>query len=271
MQALPVAAAVARTFCSDLHLLYAMGPGAPGAIVPELGVDVSGVMERDARARLTGIKYSDELQGVRVPIPQVFRRGLGELPQKVAAEEIDLLIMATHGSKGFRHLLLGSVTEDLIRSAPCPVLTVGPHMRMKIGAEFHPKHILFATDATPDSFRALPHAMLFAQRAGCDLTLIHVLPKKSETSPQCKAFAALMQDALHESLPLTAIKKCNPEIIVCFGNPVEEILSVARKRHTELIVMGARSNNHKDSFSRSVSYGVIADANCPVLTVKGRS
>lgn len=271
MQALPLAAAVARTFSSDLHLLYAMDSGAPGITVPELGVDVSGVMERDARARLTGIKYSTELEGVRVPIPQVFRRGLGELPQKIAAEEIDLLVMATHGSKGFRHLLLGSVTEDLIRSIPCPVLTVGPHMRIGIGAEFRPKHILFATDATPDSFRALPHAMLFAQKSRSDLTLVHVLPKGSEKSPQAKAFAALIQDALHECLPLAAIKECSPEIVVCFGNPAEEILNAARKRQSELIVTGARSNNNKGTFSRSISYAVIADATCPVLTVKGRN
>lgn len=271
LEALPLAAAVARTFSSDLHLLYAMTPGGSGTVVPEFGVDVSEVMAGDAFARLVGIKHSDELQGVRVATPEVFRRGLWELPEKIARDEFDLLVMATHGNKGFRHLLLGSVTEELIRTAPCPVLTVSPHVKLKAGAEFHPKHILFATDATADSFRALPHAMLFAQRAGCDLTLVHVLAKGSEMSPQARAFAALMQDALHEALPLTAIKECSPEIVVCFGDPVEEILNAARERESELIVMGARSNANKATFSHSVSYGVIADAKCPVLTVKGRS
>ena len=79
-----------------------------------------------------------------------------------------------------------------------------------------------------------------------------------------------MQDGLHRTLPLTAIKTRNPEIMVRFGNPVKEILESAAERGSELIAMGARSNANKPAFSRSVSYGVIAQAPCPVLTVTGR-
>lgn len=271
LQALPLAAAVARTFSSELSLLYAMTPGANGATVPEMGVDISSVMERDARARLVGMKYSDELAGVRVAMPEVFRSGLIDLPEKIAGDEIDLIILATHGSLGLRHLLLGSFAEDLIHTSPCPVLTMGPHAKVNSEAEFIPKHILFATDATPDSFRALPHATLFAHKAGTDLTLLQVLPKGSEASPQGTAFCALMREALHHALPVSAIKECAPEIVVCFGDTVDEILNAARERQSELIVMGARGNNNKASFSRSVSYGVIAQANCPVLTVRGKN
>ena len=80
-----------------------------------------------------------------------------------------------------------------------------------------------------------------------------------------------MKDGLHRTLPLTAIKNCNPQILVSFGDPVKQILEIARDRGSELIVMGARSNKNKATFSRSVSYGVIAQAPCPVLTVRGRA
>ena len=270
LQALPLAAAIARTFASELHLLYALTPDAYVFAVSEFTPTGASITERDARARLNEIKFSDELQGVTVAAPAVFRRGLNELSQKIACDEIDLVVMATHGSKGFRHLLLGSVTEDVIRTSPCPVLTMGPHVRLNSDAEFYPQHVLFATDATPDSFRALPHAMFFAKKAGCGLTLVHVLPKGHEGSLEANAFAALLQDGLHRALPLTAIRECNPEIAVCFGNPVEEILNIARERESGLIVMGARSNANKATFSRSVSYGMIAEANCPVLTVRGK-
>lgn len=269
-KALPFAAAVARTFSSELHLLYALTRDQYMFAVPEFPQEIATVSEDEARARLNKIKDSRELEGVNVAAPLAFRRGLKDLADKIACDEIDLVVMATHGSKGFRHVLLGSVTEDMIRTSPCPVLTIGPHLSVRADATFQPQHVLFATDGTTDSFRAMSHAIRFARKAGCSLTLVQVLPKGHENSPEANAYAALMQDALHRALPVTAIKECNPEIVVCFGNPVEEILNIARERGTELIVMGARSTANKRTFSRSVSYGVITEANCPVLTVRGR-
>jgi nucleotide-binding universal stress UspA family protein len=270
LKALPLAAAVARSFESELRLLYALSPDDYVFTASEITSNGASITEHDARARLIEIKFSDQLEGVKVAAPQVFRHGLKELGEKIALDEIDLVVMATHGSKGFRHLLLGSVTEDVIRTSPCPVLTVGPHVTLRSDTGFYPQHVLFATDATPDSFRALPHAMLFARKAGCSLTLVHVLSKGHEGSPEADAFAALIHEGLHRALPLSAIKECNPEIVVCFGKPVEEILNIAHERESELIVMGARSNANKTTFSRSVSYGVIAEGGCPVLTVRGR-
>ena len=46
-----------------------------------------------------------------------------------ASENVDLIVMATHGRTGLDHLLLGSVTEKVIARAPCPVLIVPPHGR----------------------------------------------------------------------------------------------------------------------------------------------
>ena len=44
--------------------------------------------------------------------------------ETVGAESVDLIVMATHGRTGLRHLLMGSVTERVVRLAPCPVLTM---------------------------------------------------------------------------------------------------------------------------------------------------
>jgi len=44
----------------------------------------------------------------------------------VAEQDFDLVVMGTHGHSGFRHLLLGSKAERVVRGAACPVLTVGP-------------------------------------------------------------------------------------------------------------------------------------------------
>ena len=65
------------------------------------------------------------------------------------------------------------------------------------------------------------------------------------------------------------MKNCRPEIVVCFGSPIEEILNAAQERDTGLIVMGARRSSKRATFSRSVSYRVTSRATCPVLTVRG--
>lgn len=269
LSALPFAASVARTFQSELKLLHVLVPGEYMFTVPEITSDASGLIERDADARLLALKYSAELRGVKVGLPEVFAGGFRLLAKKIAADDVDLVVMATHGSRGFRHMLLGSVAEDVIHTASCPVLTIGPKAAKTHDTEFRPKHILFATDASADSFRALPYAIQLAQRQCSDLTVVHVLSREHPGTPEAEAFASLMREGLHRGLPLTAIKACNPEIVVSFGNTAEQILNATRERGSQLIVMGARSSTKRPTFSHSVSYGVISQATCPVLTIRG--
>jgi nucleotide-binding universal stress UspA family protein len=49
-----------------------------------------------------------------------------EIVQFAAAEKIDLIVIATHGRSGFKQLFIGSVAERVIRTAPCPVMTMRP-------------------------------------------------------------------------------------------------------------------------------------------------
>ena len=48
------------------------------------------------------------------------------ITETAAAEHVDLIVMATHGRTGFSHLVMGSVAERVVRTAPCPVLTLRP-------------------------------------------------------------------------------------------------------------------------------------------------
>ena len=62
---------------------------------------------------------------------EVTRRVVVGIPYRkiveVADEEkSDLIVMTTHGRTGLSHLVMGSVTEKIVRTAPCPVLTIRP-------------------------------------------------------------------------------------------------------------------------------------------------
>jgi nucleotide-binding universal stress UspA family protein len=54
----------------------------------------------------------------------LFGHGARTIAEYAAARGVDLIVMGTHGRTGVAHLLLGSVAEQLVRTAPCPVLTV---------------------------------------------------------------------------------------------------------------------------------------------------
>jgi len=50
----------------------------------------------------------------------------GEIPRYAREQGIDLIVLSTHGRTGLAHAILGSVAESIVRTAPCPVLTVRP-------------------------------------------------------------------------------------------------------------------------------------------------
>jgi len=69
-----------------------------------------------------------ELEEKGYKVKKILKVGdvIHELLEIIQSEKIDLVVIGTHGRKGFSHFLLGSTTEKLVRSAPCPVLTVRP-------------------------------------------------------------------------------------------------------------------------------------------------
>lgn len=129
--ALRYACDFADRFGATLHLLHVVHvPPVPSAMemYPPMPEDVADQLERHARTDLEAQlspeqrkKYSTEL---------VIRRGspaeeiLEYLKQH---EEIGLVILSTSGRGGVARLMMGSVADKIVRSAPCPVLTVHPH------------------------------------------------------------------------------------------------------------------------------------------------
>ena len=266
LAALPFATATARAFESEIYLFHTIMPNHKYRLMAD-----APLAHKEALRQMRDLARSPLLSDVQIASEQIIQGDVTAVQKYVEQNEIDLLVIGTHGRRGFERLMLGSFAEALVRTASCPVLTVGPYTKPLIGREFSPTHVLFATDASPDSFRALHDATLFAHK-GSELTVIHVLPNGHENSPDATAFGTLMRDALHRTLPLETIKRCNPEVVVKFGDTVECILSAAKERGSELIVMGSRSAaiKREGKDKNGVSYGVITRATCPVLTVRGR-
>jgi nucleotide-binding universal stress UspA family protein len=127
--ALTYGRALARTFGSTLHVLhvaenlFTRGIGGEGyiAVLPELQKDV----EDAARRRLHELVVDNDPD--RPPLKSIVvtsNTPAIAIVEYARAERIDLIVMGTHGRGAVAHLLMGSVAERVVRTAPCPVLTV---------------------------------------------------------------------------------------------------------------------------------------------------
>lgn len=94
---------------------------------PAMTADMAGRIEHVARRALEGV--AGRARDAGVDVQSVLRQGLAWTEIVAVAEETkaDMIVMGTHGRRGFTRMLLGSVAERVVRAAPCPVLTVrGP-------------------------------------------------------------------------------------------------------------------------------------------------
>jgi nucleotide-binding universal stress UspA family protein len=185
-----------------------------------------------------------------------------------ALHGIDLIVIGTHGWRGLQRLLLGSTAELILRSAPCPVLTVGPHVSKLERDPEYVDRILFATDFTQQSEYALSYALSFAHERCAHVTFLHVLPKDVKM-PDCDRVKAYSEKELRRLVPSDAAGWCDPQFVVLQGDPAEEILNFAENDNSDLIVLGLPKDKVFSTHFRSgVTYSVVSGAPCPVLTVR---
>jgi len=196
----------------------------------------------------------------------------------------DLIVMGTHGTSGFEHLLLGSVTEKVLRKVRCPVLTVPPRAQVTSKVPF--KHLLCAVDFSDSSLAALEYAISLAVEADARLTLLHVLewPWREPPPPELgdmpeelvkrlegyrREREEQVRARLEALLPESVRTASRPDVLVANGKAHVEVLRAAADGSADLIVMGVRGHQRLKvlAFGSSVNQ-VVRGATCPVLTVR---
>ena len=127
--ALDYAKALAEKFGASLHLLHVFeDPFATGAFAAEMYApvppDTRDAMIADAKAHL--VERVPDTDSARFFATTEVVTGLSAraIVDYAIANDIDLIVMGTHGRGGLAHLFMGSVAERVVRTAPCPVLTV---------------------------------------------------------------------------------------------------------------------------------------------------
>jgi nucleotide-binding universal stress UspA family protein len=193
------------------------------------------------------------------------------LSNVIQQKEIDLVVVGTRGRTGFGKTLLGSVAEQILRQSPCPVLTVGPHVNPWSDEYAKMREILYATDLTTDTPVAAPYAISLAQENQAHLVLLHVIedPKAGDLV-DCPEVVDLKERKLKQFVTEQVGLWCEPTYIVEQGPAAEKILDVAKRRPTDLIVLGARpAKGLATHLNIGTVHKVVSQAKCPVLTVRG--
>jgi len=135
-EALKAANELALHFSTELYLVHVVSP----APIAEASSDFSGIpdlsvleeMETSAKNSLQAIVNRRVPKELHTHQIVVLGGAADEIIRIGEKEKVDLIVIATHGQTGWRHLVFGSVAERVVRLAPCPVLTIrAPHEESK--------------------------------------------------------------------------------------------------------------------------------------------
>jgi len=282
--ALPYAAAVCRRFEGTLHTAHVLSD--TSLLMMTGGVDYvsMGTLYEDAStaAKEKLEQISSRLEGI--PLRSYVRHGKVWENLAVIAQEnhIDLIVVGTHGRTGLGKILLGSVAENILRHASCPVLTVGPNISGRnrlpaIPAKGHDlappqlecRQILVATNYLRNAQQLVQAAISLAAEFRARLTLLHVIEDYTELAARPNSMEEGLR-RLQALLPCDVTLPYPPETELDFGSPSELILKIAQEREADLIVLGARTASEIGGTHMpwSTAHDVIAHAHCPVLTLR---
>jgi nucleotide-binding universal stress UspA family protein len=267
--AAPIAIQIARRYGAKIYGVHVSASDPYVATAPEAWTAMAEAAERAAKEAAG--RLNEQLQGIEHEVVigegKIWEVMSGLIEQK----EIDLVVLGTRGRTGFGKTLLGSVAEQILRQSPCPVLTVGPHVNLWSEEYAKMREILYATDLTADFPVAAPHAISLAQENQAHLVLLHVIEdSKAGDLVDSPEVVNVKERKLQQLVTQQAGLWCEPTYIVEQGPAAEKILDVAKRRHTDLIVLGARpAKGLATHLNIGTVHKVVSQATCPVLTMRG--
>jgi nucleotide-binding universal stress UspA family protein len=207
-----------------------------------------------------------------------------EISRAVKDKKIDLVITATRGRSGLKRIILGSVTERLMRTLTCPLLIISRPEHEFVSApdqEIKLKKILVGCDFSPDSDQAFNHGLSLAQEFQCELHLAHVIEPpaqpdllKGSTSATVEIqgdYRDLLTQKLKDMVPEEAGNWCTPKTSLLEGQPYEELANYSELNDIDVIVLGVRGHGLvKTLFLGSTTDRVVRRSPCPVLSVSSK-
>jgi nucleotide-binding universal stress UspA family protein len=263
------AAAIAKTYQGRVYAVHVIVPEVYTYTPVETLPQIEETVQRWAEEQMKALMGSEQLRDV--PHEGMVRHDeiWDGLEQVITRHNADVIVTGTRGRRGLRKLVMGSVAEEILRLSPVPVLTVHPEAGQASPRE--PRTILFPTDFSADSLRALAYALSLAQEFQASMIFLHVAPSMHNDPEVRNRLQTFFSDQLREMVPAETRSWCRQQVVVEFGDPSQAILQCADTYKADLIVMGVRgagSMVRAATHFGSTAYRVISAARAPVLSVR---
>ncbi len=183
-------------------------------------------------------------------------------------ENVDLIVMPTHGYGGFEKFMLGSVTAKVLHQSTCPVWT-GAHVKDVPAGQFAIRNVLCAVDFGPLSTKAIRWAHEAATEFGAKLTLAHVTPSMEIYGPGGYHVLAQMENELVNSAKsqMAQIQQemgIQAGVFIGSGNVAKVMGQAAKETKADLVVVGARSLAGRFG---DIGYAIIRESPVPVVSI----
>jgi len=274
-RALRHAIALARQLGARLKVVHVIPRMTAYAYYPA-SLPATAEMRAEAEAQTRG--FVEPAVEARVPVETEVREGEPWREILAVAEDMPahLVVMGTHGRGGLERLLLGSVTEKLLRRLPCPILTVCHEEGRTWEAPGLLRRVLCATDLSASSPETVAFAVSLAAEHQARVTLLHVLEPIPPTGEPLDFPASYREELqrrasrkLHQvAQDAEASFGIEVDEWMCSGRPSTEILRMAVEEGVDLIVLGQGRGALDRLLFGSNAHQIVREATCPVLVVR---
>jgi nucleotide-binding universal stress UspA family protein len=266
--AVPFVAEMARrneakvTLLAVAHPYYAGGLAGAPVVEPQLILD--GVKEQLDQT------FVNDFAGLTVERIAILGDPASAITDFVSSNEVDLVMMPTHGYGPFRQLLLGSVTAKVLHDVHVPVWTMAHTGETPDSQHLDVRKIVCAVDATPASIELLRSAGSLAKTLGATLRLVHAVPSM-EAWPERQMdqeFEETLRDNARRTIEdLEVAADIRVPVCVGAGNVPDVVREEALQHGADLLLIGRGALQGTLGRLRTHAYGIIRNAPCPVLSV----
>ena len=257
--ALKVAAKIARKNNSEIILLHMLELPHQGNDAVNGGSAIPQIMlyKEKAIEKLEDLMDIDFLDGINVSEIIQFEKAFAGILSISKKNDVDLIVMGSHGVSGFEEMFIGSNTEKVVRTSEIPVLVIKNEV-----PTFEVKNMVFASDFSPEISKPFEKLLEFATLFGAHLNLVMI---NTPNSFKSTAIAEKIMSEFVEKYNLS-----NYSLNIYNDVNVEKgILNFAAKVHADLIGMcthGRTGFSH--FFNGSISEDLVNHTVRPVITFK---
>lgn len=254
---MPMAEYLAKIYDAEIHLLHVLeAPTGPMRLFSNYNVD-------DARQKALNM-MEEVIKNAEggVEFRKVVKEGRPYRKIIEATRELNVnaIIMGTHGANGVRELMVGTNAARVVRTAPCPVITI----RKKPGKVGFSK-ILLPLDLSKETGEKLKLGVEFAQNFGADLQILSVLEHDDEDSRR--------RMKRRMSMARNHVIKQNIQVetatLVAKGNIADTVLKHAEDSGIDLIcIMTQQELDFKETFLGSNASHIVNHSDIPVVAIK---